>query len=242
MYNIYKPRVKVKEVQINNVKINYTSGFNAKYIKDNKIGPGTKINITLSGEVIPYIVNITKPGKPKFPTENTYIWNKTGVDIISKENTEDDVVISKKLENFVKTLKMKGVSIKTVERIVKSGRKTVRELLGLSIDNLKKIGFGDKQSVNIYNAIHNRLKEEMEMEKIMSGSNIFGYGFGVRKFKMILETKPKIFELVNNKEKLHEEFLKIDGMGPENVDKFVEGLPKFIDFFKRKFKNKNEIS
>ena len=50
-----KPRVKIEEVNIGGAKINYATGFNAKFIQDNKIGLGAVIKIIRSGDVIPKI-------------------------------------------------------------------------------------------------------------------------------------------------------------------------------------------
>ena len=62
--------------------------FNGKFIKDNKIGPGSKITIIRSGDVIPYIADIvseSETGSPQMPDVD-YEWSKTGVDIMIKSS------------------------------------------------------------------------------------------------------------------------------------------------------------
>lgn len=54
----YVPRVKVRPVDLSGATITYATAFNAKYIQDNQIGKGTKIRLTRSGEVIPYIKEV----------------------------------------------------------------------------------------------------------------------------------------------------------------------------------------
>jgi len=84
-----KPRVQIEEINIGGAKINYATGFNAKFIEDNKIGVGAIIKIIRSGDVIPKIEEvITSAEIPLMPKEK-YIWNETHVDIML-ENKEDD--------------------------------------------------------------------------------------------------------------------------------------------------------
>lgn len=61
-----KPRVRIEPVDLVGVTIQHATGFNAKFIKDNQIGPGAKIRITRSGDVIPYILGVEEP----MPVEN----------------------------------------------------------------------------------------------------------------------------------------------------------------------------
>jgi NAD-dependent DNA ligase len=51
-----KPRVQIEPVELVGVTVQYATGFNAKFIRDNKIGPGAIIEITRSGDVIPLIL------------------------------------------------------------------------------------------------------------------------------------------------------------------------------------------
>ena len=44
-------------MHIDGSDIQWVTGFNAKYIKDNNIGKGTVLSIVKSGDVIPNILN-----------------------------------------------------------------------------------------------------------------------------------------------------------------------------------------
>ena len=52
------PRVRFDEIQLSGTSVQYATAFNAKYVKDNRIANGTKITVTKSGEIIPYIVSV----------------------------------------------------------------------------------------------------------------------------------------------------------------------------------------
>lgn len=57
-----KPTIHIDPVTLVGVTITKMTGFNAKYIYDNKIQPGCKIKVTRSGDVIPYCLGVVEPG------------------------------------------------------------------------------------------------------------------------------------------------------------------------------------
>ena len=110
-----KPRIKIKPVKLGGVTITYTTGFNAKYIYDNKIGEGAKIKITRSGDVIPYIVEVVKKAKePDMPVV-TWKWNKSGVDIITDEL--DAIMCIKLLHSFFDKLNVKQLGEQRIGKL-----------------------------------------------------------------------------------------------------------------------------
>ena len=54
------PRLLVKTVKIGNVNISKVTGHNGRFIINNKIGPGTIIELIRSGDVIPKVNNVIK--------------------------------------------------------------------------------------------------------------------------------------------------------------------------------------
>jgi len=60
-----KPRVQIDPTELMGVTIEFCTGFNAKYIYDNKIQPGSIIKITRSGDVIPLCLGVVQSGPLK---------------------------------------------------------------------------------------------------------------------------------------------------------------------------------
>ena len=56
--NYMKPIVKFNEILLDDVKIKQATGFNASFIEKNIIGPGSRIIIIRSGNVIPHIKSV----------------------------------------------------------------------------------------------------------------------------------------------------------------------------------------
>ena len=86
--DLLKPRIKIKPVNLAGVEINYVTGFNGKYINDNNIGKGSKLEIIRSGDVIPHIKKVIKSTEADMPNVK-YKWTETKVDIIVDEDSDD---------------------------------------------------------------------------------------------------------------------------------------------------------
>ena len=55
-----KPIVIINPVNIGGSKVQRVTGYNAKWIIDNNIGPGANVILIKSGDIIPKIIKVTK--------------------------------------------------------------------------------------------------------------------------------------------------------------------------------------
>ena len=229
--NLLKPRILIKPVKLNDVNIKSLTGFNAKYIIDNKIGKGSKLIIIRSGDVIPHIVDIIKETKAELPTYK-YKWNKNKVDIIL-DDTNLEIKKEQAVKNityFLKTLLVKGIDAKLVKKLVDNNINTINKLLKIKLDDLIKIeGFQETLAKKIFINIHNSIIN-VEIARIMTASNLFGAGFGIKKFNLILDKYPNILKLDKSKKELLEMIIEIDGFQEKTAKKFVDNLDKFKNF------------
>lgn len=64
------PRVRITPTEISGSTVRYCTGYNARYIEDNNIQPGTIVTFSKKGEIIPNIEDIiyTPPTKAELPT------------------------------------------------------------------------------------------------------------------------------------------------------------------------------
>lgn len=58
-----KPTIILEPTVLQGVTISRCTGFNMKYIIDNKIQPGCRIKLTRSGDVIPFCLGVATPGR-----------------------------------------------------------------------------------------------------------------------------------------------------------------------------------
>jgi NAD-dependent DNA ligase len=233
-----KPLVKFNEVSISGVKIKQASGFNASYIQKNNIGPGSRIIVIRSGDVIPHILevlSVSSNGKPKMPDSTVvkYEWNDTGVDIMligEEKNKEHDI---KAFAHFMNTLSVEGVKEGVLSKLYDAGFDTLPKIINITIEDLNKIpGFQQKGSQKVYDALNGiTATVASQYEKLLTASNAFGRGFGEKKFKLITDEYPFIaYDKKRSKELTISDLTKIKGIAETTAKLFIDNLPKFYEF------------
>ena len=222
-----KPRVQVMPIKLGGVTIQYATGFNADFIEKNKIGVGAVIQIIRSGDVIPYIKSVTTPAEsPKMP-EEAYHWNDTHVDIVLDNVSGNATVQEKQIAAFFKGIEVDGLGPGNVKKIIKAGYDSVPKILRMSEADLLKVeGFQQKTAKKLFDGIHSKI-DEASLTTLMTASQQFGRGFGQEVVELIMTKYPEVL-----KEPNVDKLVAIPGIGQKTAERFVEHIPKFMDFVK----------
>ncbi len=237
-----KPIVMFKEIELDNVKIKQATGFNGSFIEKNIIGPGSRIMIIRSGNVIPHILTVLTPsanGSPSMPgTEGVdYKWNDTRVDImmISKVGDKNRDYDIKNLQYFMKTADIEYMGPGNISKIYDAGFDDIKKIVNITEKELLTInGFKDKMVHNIINAL-SKIKE-IDCLILMDASNIMGRGFSYKKIKLITDAYPCILShdkknrLLTSKINVGD-LLKVEGIAETSAKLFLNNLPKFYEFY-----------
>ena len=228
-----KPIIKFNEVVISGVKIKQATGFNAKYIESNKVGPGSRIIIIRSGDVIPHVLKVLSQsanGMPKMP-EVPYKWNDTNIDIILSGNSKNREQDIKSFMYFIKTLNIPYIGEGIVTKLYDNGFDTLRKLINIKEQDLLKLeGFKATNAKKIYSSL-NEIKK-VSCEDLLNASNILGRGFGDKKIKLIFKTYPYLLSDRDSAIKLTiEDLKKIDGVANVTAIQFIKNLPEFYIFY-----------
>lgn len=235
-----KPIVKFDEILLDDVKIKQATGFNAGYIEKNNIGPGSRIVIIRSGNVIPHIqsvLTVSANGKPSMPGEldKDYKWNDTHVDIIKigeDRNADFDI---KNIVYFMKTAEVDNMGPGNITKIYNAGFHNIKSILRIQKEDLLKIeGFKGKSADNILKSLEK--VKELDCLVLMDASNMLGRGFSYKKIKMITDVYPSILiDNAENREKSLkisiEDLMKVEGIAKISAKLFIENLPKFYEFY-----------
>ena len=235
-----KPIVKFDEILLDDVKIKQATGFNAGYIKKNNIGPGSRIVIIRSGNVIPHIqsvLTVSANGKPSMPGEldKDYKWNDTHVDIIKigeDRNADFDI---KNIVYFMKTAEVDNMGPGNITKIYNAGFHNIKSILRIQKEDLLKIeGFKGKSADNILKSLEK--VKELDCLVLMDASNMLGRGFSYKKIKMITDVYPSILiDNAENREKSLkisvEDLMKVEGIAKISAKLFIENLPRFYEFY-----------
>lgn len=138
------PKVKFDAIELAGTTVEYATGFNAKYIRDNDIQPGCDVMITKSGEIIPYIAEVcsTPDTCAELPEccpscGDRLQWD--GVNLACK-NAECPGQELWDLMVWMKTLApVDGLSDALIEKFANAlNMKTVEDLYKASIDDAKR--------------------------------------------------------------------------------------------------------
>lgn len=181
-----KPKIQLyEEIKCDNSRINYVTGFNAKYICDNGICPGSKIQVGLSGNVIPHIFKVYCSGDPNFGKEDPkkylpstdsvgsdYVWSKNKVDLIlvDKNNVYSEI---KRNMIFFKSLELKcGLQETTLVNLYNSkGIYKLEDVLCLSVTEwCEAPKIGRKKAELFVSCINDTLDKKTMLESVLKKS------------------------------------------------------------------------
>lgn len=236
-----KPVVHIKPIKLCGATISKVTAYNAWFIEENKIGPGAKIEIVRSGDVIPKIIDVIEEchDGAKMPMDE-YEWSDAHIDAIALNPGKVKRV--KIITHFMSTMKIKHVSEATVNRLYDAGYKNIPDILAMKQSDFEKIDrFGKKLSERTYNSIHESLVN-VDLATLMAASNCFELGIGIKRMRSILTEIPDIMQRtesiectnLNNEDvkKLYKDIMNIEGFSDKMTEKVLFGIPKFREFLK----------
>ena len=227
-----KPRVRIEPVALGGVTIEYATGFNGKFIEDNKIGVGAMIQMIRSGDVIPYIKGVVVPAEvAKMPAVG-YEWTDTGVDIVLTNKLEDVTVREKNVAGFFVGLEVDGLSIGNIRRLFKGGFDTVGKILRMSVADFESVeGFQKKMAEKIFGGIREKVAGASLLD-VMVASNQMGRGLGEKKLAPIMEAFPDILVSAESDTAKVAKLMTVRGIGRENAAEFVANIRGFLAFLR----------
>lgn len=227
-HGVLKPQIEIEPVNLSGVTITFTTGFDAKFIRDNKIGEGAVIRITRSGDVIPHILAVLKKAdQPSFP-QVEYYWNDAGTNIYAtdKESDEGKIVF---LFNFFKVIETKNIGKATIEKLYKNGLTSLPLILSSPKDKFSILG--GKLGEKIYNNIHERITDkELTVVNLLCAYCAFGEGIGDKKIELLVKNIPDIFTGKISEKELSSKIITIAGFSDLTANKIIKNIPRAISF------------
>jgi NAD-dependent DNA ligase len=226
-WGAFKPVVHIKPTYLGGVTIRKATAHNAKYIYDNNIGPGAKITIIRSGDVIPKIIKvINQSSKPQMP-DYKYKWNETHVDIYIQEITPEmsRIMCIKRIHTFFQKLEVKEIGPSRVKKMYDNGLKSIISILIASQDNIINSVGSKPIGVKIYSNIRSVLINP-DISLFVGASGVFGEGIGQERVTAIAEGIPDIFEVSNklSKPELSKKILNIEGFSDITTKLIVDNI------------------
>jgi DNA ligase (NAD+) len=216
------PRVQFDPVKIGSATIEFCTGHNARLIHSSRLGPGAKIVIRRSGDVIPKLDRVlVAAAEPSFPESGTWMWDgdaATAVHIRSIGLTAAGS--SAKLHYFLKTLEIPGAGPATASALVEAGIVDPATLWGATPDTLAKI-LGPKTGASLHTNLRTTLADVSELT-LMHASSIMPRGVGDTKLTSLFaaEADPRRWT----------ELAPPVGWTTDSFTAFLQDFPNYVEW------------
>lgn len=228
-----KPRVIVKAAQLPGITWTYATGYNAKWIVDNGIGPGAIVGGSRMGDVVPNITRIIKSVKPQMP-EGDYEWNETGVDIIMTGDSVLSTVLTMQLTEVARSLDIDGLRDGTAAKIVEAGDYETFNDMFSSIAAWPRNWWTDLIGANggkIYDDFHAKLGG-IPLSTWLGSMPHFGRGVGKRKMKTLCEGL-NIKTLDDFNAITHDQIITVDKFADKTAYKIMAGMDDHTELYNK---------
>ena len=230
-----KPTVVLEPVNIANVTIERTTGYNYKFIIDNGIGKGAVVQIRRCGDVIPNIVGVKKQVQANRP-DVPFTLTKTGIDAIAVNIESSKIYQARKLAHFFRVMDVPRMSAKTVMRFVDNHHSTVFAILNVDSETMQLWdGFAKKSSEQLVKDMHRCTHEATALQWIHAGA-IFGDGIGERHLEYLLPNAPQLFQTKaltpTQRTALRTHLLSLRGYQETTVEHLLNHHDDFVEYWK----------
>lgn len=219
-----KPTVVIEPpVSLMGVSIRHATCFNAKYVFDRHIGPGTRIRLTRSGDVIPFITDVIEGTTAQMPDIGWH-WNKSGVDAVVDDESEHDDIAINRITDFFSTIGVALLKKGNVVKLYNEGYTSVSSIIRVERESLIKV-----LGVNggtVYDSLFTKLNK-IPLYKLMGATHFFGRGIGVRKFKKLIDALgcDKVLSLCEGS---IDDVIAVDGFDEKTARKICKRMPHYL--------------
>jgi NAD-dependent DNA ligase len=173
------PRIQVEPVTIGGANIQWLSGHNAAMIYKNKIGPGARIVVRRSGDVIPTLDSVVAANEASMPSVK-WAWDSGNTHAMASASEATNTV---PMLHALQTLGVENIGPGLVDKLAEAGLTRMRQLWDATPGRLSEaIGAGRGP------ALHKNLREcvaKAGQLKLLIASNLLPRGVGERKLRLL---------------------------------------------------------
>ncbi len=225
------PVAELEPTRLSGALISRATAHHYGMVKELGIGPGTIIELTRSGMVIPKIERVIVPAEPQIPDVcpscgHELIWESDY--LYCPNSVYCPAQIEHTMEHFFKTLgNVDGFGRKTIEKLHAAGINSVYEIYQLTQERLEEMGFGEKTSRNLINELIRSRTEPIEDWRFLGAFGIYRMGLGNCERLLQHHHLLDIFSLTVD------EIIEIEGFAEKTAAVIVESFRNIKgDFFK----------
>ena len=223
------PVVKFKPIELGGATIQRATGFHAKFIYDNQIGPGAIVKIVRSGDVIPYIDDVIKKSDV---VGELIICPSCGYHPLSTDDTQTHIYctnpncptqVQKKIAYFFEKLGLENFSEKMISTL---GCINVMDIYNLKKEDIIKIeGWAETSADDFIKRIEQTKKAKPE--RILAALGVDNLGTTTAKLVLENFSISDILNTLDNPDALRQmvfKLIQVKGLGSKKVASIVKGL------------------
>lgn len=216
------PVAELEPVRLSGALLSRATAHHYRMVVDKGIGPGARIVLARSGEVIPKIEQVILPAQAQVPDhcpscQHEVIWD--GDYLVCPNSLQCPAQVSHSMEHFFRTLKNNdGFGSATIKKLYEYGIRTVDEIYALDEQQFTEIGFGPKQSANLVEQLLRSRHETIDDWRFLAAFGIFRMGLGNCERLLKHYTLADVFTLTEA------EIVSIEGFAEKTAQVIVEGF------------------
>lgn len=188
----FTPVVLLEPVDLDGSMVSRASGYNYKYIIDNRIGVGTIVTLVKSGDIIPQIVSVDSPASKPFDMPDNCPHCGSKLEIINETHLHcpNNQCQGKELFKFINAinaLELDGVGDVFIEELfTKTNKMTAVSLLTSHVTSEYLISFGMKSGKILDNFVNELGKiNKLTIEQVIALFSFDGISIGGKTIKEI---------------------------------------------------------
>jgi NAD-dependent DNA ligase len=233
--SVYIPRIQIEPVQIGGATIQWLSGHNANFIEENKLGPGARIVIIRSGDVIPSLSSVIQACPEASMPTSPWTWDSNHVHALARNGEAiPPELAAKTLYHAIDTLGVEGIGPALVTKMVEAGFLTLRSLLDANLTALGGV-IGSGRVTTFLPALKQAILKATP-PTLMVASNLLPKGVGERKLR-------PLFALKSDPSKWNIETLSnVTGWTTDTLHTLFAALPNVIQWCNSIYPEWNKVS
>jgi DNA ligase (NAD+) len=220
------PRVRFTPVKIGTATIEYCTGFNGQFIKEHSVGPGARVVIRRSGDVIPVLEKVLQPAAAGWqsPPEGCWKWDENNVHCLDSSSIVSSDKLALEMEHQLVSLGIEGISKTTTKKLVEKNIKTLLDLLNEPKSNIQDT-IGKVNGEKLKDGLERALKEATTSKWVKA---YLGWpkGFGDSRIQALLEISANVAEWI----KLTD---APKGLSAKSLTEIQKAVPAYLEWRKQ---------
>lgn len=223
------PVAVVEPTRLSGALIQRATAHHYNMVREKGVGPGAVIRLSRSGEVIPKIEEVLRPGIPLLPKEcpscgSPLVWENDYLLCINNMNCPAQ--ISQAIEHFFKVLgNIDGFGPSSIKKIYDGGKAIIPVIYGLKEDDFVALGFGPKQAENMVSQLQRSRVLPIEDWRFLAAFGMYRMGMGNCEKLLTAHPLERVFSLTK------EEIIVIKGFSDKTADEMLAGMKATAELF-----------